>query len=197
MYLRFKQYFIKAGWHLAQRLDRMWVSANQSSLLALMIVIPLIWVLYGLDREINSFRFWFSFSIVRRIKLTRNAVDGIIARQHQQHTKRWMILNISTDLIPDAGLLYILLDWLGASSTIMLWMTILWTLYLIGEIAYILMFDKQNMFCGKVWRQVMYGIFLTISVFWLDLMSIVIFYTCMSLIHVAWFRIHPERIQRR
>jgi phosphatidylglycerophosphate synthase len=196
MYLRFKQYFIKAGWHLAQRLRGLGISANQSSILALIIMIPLIWWLYVLHREIDSVRFLLVFGIIRWIKLTLNAVDGIIARQDQQHTRRWMILNISTDLIPDAGLLYILLDGLGASSIIMIWMTILRALYLAWEIIYILLYHRQNMFCGKVWRQILYGVCLTISIFWLELINIVIFYTCISVIHVAWFRIRPQHSQR-
>jgi phosphatidylglycerophosphate synthase len=100
--------------------------------------------------------FWIVFALTLFIKLTLNAVDGIIARERQESTQLGMVLNVGTDILPD--LLIIASIWYVFSllPEYFLIMGLLVVLYFIGELIFIYRYSRQNFFYGKDLRTLTY-----------------------------------------
>jgi phosphatidylglycerophosphate synthase len=121
------------------------------------------------------------------MKLILNAVDGIIARERNESTRLGMALNVGTDIGPDMYIIWmILLVYSTPLNSIYLILGII-GIYLLGELLFIGLFRKQNLFFGKDLRTFFYIFLALVLYFGLDSLYLVYFYFIITTIHVAGF----------
>ncbi len=84
---------------IANRLAAIGVTANQVTVVTCLISIAL-----GLDLAYGT-RQWWMLPVWLFLRMAANAIDGMLAREHNQATRLGALLNELTDVLADAALL--------------------------------------------------------------------------------------------
>lgn len=158
------------------------------------LLVPAVAVLVLLDGA----AFWWYFAALLVFKLVANAVDGIIARMDGDSSKLGMVLNVSTDLVPDMAVSAIALlelgigwEWIAAVAGIQ-------ACYLASELAFIAKFDMQNLYFGKDLRTLFFVLLGASAVFAIPDTAYATYYAAIFLLHQSGY--HPvlrNRMARR
>lgn len=183
-YMFFKKYFIFMGKWTAELLYKKWISANQSSIIAFLIIIPMFLVI---DLVWNNYIYFVLIVLWLIAKLVLNAIDWIIARKNWDKSKTWMILNVWTDIVPDMFIIYLILSRFEIDSLIISNILIIIFIYFILELLFIFLFNKQNLFYWKDLRTIFYFLIWIILFFNFNPQFLLIYYFIILLVHNVWF----------
>ncbi len=189
-YLFWKKYFRASGRTLALWLAWKWVTPNQASYLAILIIAPLFWCIYLFSPA--NWIFSVALGIGLFIKLVLNAVDGIIAEHKNEKTKLGMFLNVGTDIIPDMYIFWLIWMKFGYSMNILLGFEVTLLVYLLWEYIYIALYDTQNVFFGKDLRTIAYMFLAVLGIFSLSSDYLWYYYIIITLIHYVGFGIRKS-----
>ena len=133
------------------------ISANQVTIFTLFCSLAMAGLLYFSP----SLTVWFTLPIFMLIRMAGNAIDGMLARQHNKQTKFGFILNEVTDLLADAALLLAFSAVIGFDSYWLISMLLLtWLSEFIALMGQIIKGERQNSGpLGKSDRAVFLSIF--------------------------------------
>lgn len=138
-------------------LYRAGVSANQVTLVTFVSSIVMAGMLYYSP----SLTIWFALPFFMLIRMAGNAIDGMLAKQHNKQTDFGFILNEVTDLLADAALLLAFSAVIGFDSYWLVSMLLLsWLSEFIALMGQVINGERQNSGpLGKSDRAVFLSIF--------------------------------------
>ncbi len=167
------------------------MTPDQASLASLLVIIPM-FALLGIFGS-PGVAFWILFGVMVFIKLTLNAVDGIIARERHESTRLGMMLNVGTDILPDLLMIGAIWRVYDLPIEIFFMLGVLILLYYIGEMIFIVRYDRQNLFYGKDLRTLLYAVILCVTLSRSPTWVIPAYYTFITLIHLYGFLLPSYR----